>query len=243
MRLCMYGAGNTAELFIERKNEQDSIVLLVDSDSEKWGREIYGITIDSPDKINRMQFEKVLICVKEQNTFIEIARDLVNNYNIKEIDIVDVYSLITQRNIRIKQPLIYDCFTFFNECDLLEHRLKYLYDVVDKFVLVEMSRTQRGELKDFFYEKNKERYSNYANKIVHIKITDDMIGNLHPKLKKDKRGNIFDWRYENFQRDGITYGLSECKDDDIVIISDLDEIPNKRIIEEIKKIACSIITI
>ena len=41
--------------------------------------------------------------------------------------------------------MIYDCFSFFNELDLLEIRLNVLKDVVDKFMLVEATKTHMGE--------------------------------------------------------------------------------------------------
>lgn len=117
---------------------------------------------------------------------------------------------------------IYDCFTFYNELDLLELRLNILNDKVDFFVLVEASKTHSGEDKDLIFEANKKRFDKFLDKIVHIKI-DDM-----PKLMNGNR-----WALENFQRNAIMRGLSDCKYDDIVIISDLDEIPNLENINQV----------
>ena len=121
--------------------------------------------------------------------------------------------------------MIYDCFTFFNELDLLEIRLNVLNDVVDKFVLVEMDKTHTGTPKPFYFEENKKRYKKFLDKIIHIKIT------KYPNLSdstSDNYGNK--WILENYQRDKIMDALKDAKDDDIVIISDLDEIPNPDII-------------
>jgi beta-1,4-mannosyl-glycoprotein beta-1,4-N-acetylglucosaminyltransferase len=120
--------------------------------------------------------------------------------------------------------LLYDCFTFFNELDLLEIRLNTLNDVVDKFVLVEATRTQNNEKKPLYYNLNKDRYKKFAKKIIHI------IVDKYPK-------KINQWTIENWQRNQIAKGLARCKDDDIIMISDLDEIVNQDIIiNEIKSI-------
>ena len=122
--------------------------------------------------------------------------------------------------------MIYDCFTFFNELDLLEIRLNILNDVVDKFVLVEMDKTHTGATKPFYFEQNKERYKKFLDKIIHIKVT------KYPELassSSDGFGNK--WILENYQRDKIMDGLKNANDGDVVIISDLDEIPNPEIVK------------
>jgi beta-1,4-mannosyl-glycoprotein beta-1,4-N-acetylglucosaminyltransferase len=109
--------------------------------------------------------------------------------------------------------MVYDCFSFFNELDLLEIRLNVLSAVVDKFVLVESDRTHSNEPKPFFFENNKARYGDFLHKIIHIKISE------YPRLETS-------WTLENYQRNMVLEGLRDCGPDDIIIISDLDEIPN-----------------
>jgi beta-1,4-mannosyl-glycoprotein beta-1,4-N-acetylglucosaminyltransferase len=118
--------------------------------------------------------------------------------------------------------MIYDCFTFFNELDLLEMRLNILDEVVDYFVLVEASKTHTNKDKAFVYEEHKERFKAFHHKIVHIKVDD------FPPYTGDP------WVFENFQRDAITRGLKNCTKDDFLIISDLDEIPSPKAIEQCK---------
>jgi len=117
---------------------------------------------------------------------------------------------------------IYDCFTFFNELDVLEIRLNILNDKVDYFVLVEATTTHSGKKKELYFENNKSRYSEFSKKIIHV-VVDDM-----PELKDDR------WVLENFQRNAIMRGLSDCKEDDVIMISDLDEIPNIKDADDIK---------
>jgi len=118
--------------------------------------------------------------------------------------------------------MIYDCFTFFNELDLLEIRLNILNDTVDKFVLVEATKTHSGKNKPLYFEQNKERFKKFCDKIIHIVVDD------YPEYETS-------WTYENYQRNCITRGLINCKDNDIILISDLDEIPNPQIVTKYAK--------
>lgn len=108
--------------------------------------------------------------------------------------------------------MIYDCFTFNNELDILEIRLNILSNVVDKFILVEANKTQSKIDKPFHFENNKSRYSQFLDKIIHIKVDD------FPKQDG--------WAMENYQRNCIFKGLQQIdlKEKDIVGISDVDEI-------------------
>lgn len=117
--------------------------------------------------------------------------------------------------------MIYDCFTFFNELDLLEIRLNILNDYVDKFVIVESTRTFNNKKKKLYYEENKERYKKFEDKIIHI-----VMDEFSPEE------DIGDWTIENSQRNCIMKGLKNCSDDDIIIISDLDEIPRPELIRQ-----------
>ena len=115
---------------------------------------------------------------------------------------------------------IYDCFTFYDELQLLEIRLKLLYDYVDYFVLVEIPKTHRGVDKPLLFDKNKARYSQYLDKVIQVKV------NYIPDYTHDG-----DWTIENWQRNCIMKGLANCKPDDIIMISDIDEIPNPIILK------------
>lgn len=110
--------------------------------------------------------------------------------------------------------MLVDCFIFYNEIDVLKKRLRYLDGVVDKFILVESTVTHRGEEKKLFYDENKKEFEEWSDRIIHIIIRDN-------PTDKDP------WIRENFQRNCITRGLDEFKDDDIVMVSDVDEIPNR----------------
>jgi hypothetical protein len=117
---------------------------------------------------------------------------------------------------------IYDCFTFFNELDVLEFRLQELYNTVDKFIIAEANISHSGKPKDYILLDNWERFKPYADKIVRIQVDDFPVTNDS-------------WVREKFQRDAIARGLSELTAEDIVIVSDLDEIPRAEMIEMIKE--------
>lgn len=61
--------------------------------------------------------------------------------------------------------MIYDCFPFFNELDVLEIRLNVLYDTVDYFVITEADKTHTGRHKEYIFEQNKDRFANFWTKL------------------------------------------------------------------------------
>lgn len=129
---------------------------------------------------------------------------------------------------------IIDCFTFYNELDLLEYRLELLYPIVDYFVISEATLTHKGNIKPLFFNENKERYSKYADKIIHV-IDDKLIPNaLHVHT-----GKMDDdvWKNENHQRNYIKHGLDKLNlsDSDYILISDLDEIINPITLKDLIK--------
>ena len=125
---------------------------------------------------------------------------------------------------------IVDCFTFYNELDMLLYRLTVLDSVVDFFVLVESTRTHAGAEKPLFYQDNKALFEKFSNKIIHI-IVDDLVV---PDISAGEQ-----WTNEKYQRDCISRGIEQLgmKDDDFIVISDVDEIPDPRTLVLIKETA------
>jgi len=114
--------------------------------------------------------------------------------------------------------MIYDCFIFYNELDLLEIRLEELKDVVDFFVLVEATKTFTNRPKKLYYNENKHLYGKYVDRIIHI-VVDDL-----PVTPKDT------WENQFHQRNAISRGLTNCQPEDIILISDVDEIPRASVV-------------
>ena len=107
--------------------------------------------------------------------------------------------------------MIYDCFSYWDEDLLLELRLNILDKHVDFFVVVEGNKTWQNNSKNLRFDINK--FIKFKERIIYIPVT-DMPNGLDPYLR------------ENFQRNAIMRGLEKANDDDHILISDLDEIPN-----------------
>jgi beta-1,4-mannosyl-glycoprotein beta-1,4-N-acetylglucosaminyltransferase len=110
--------------------------------------------------------------------------------------------------------MIFDCFTFNDELDLLELRLEYLNLVVDKFVLIESEFSFSGNVKPLYFQLNKARFERFADKIIYASIPFEFCN------KNDA------WQNEYFQRNFIKTQLTSLQNEDIVHLSDVDEIPN-----------------
>ncbi len=106
--------------------------------------------------------------------------------------------------------MIVDCFTFFNELELLEIRLKELGEVVDKFVLVESTLTFQGKPKPLFFQDNASRFAPFRSKIEHLIV--DMPETDDP------------WVREGFQRDSFKRSIATLPPTAMVFVSDADEI-------------------
>jgi len=115
---------------------------------------------------------------------------------------------------------IYDCFSYWDEDLLLDIRLNILNDHVDYFVIVEGNKTWQNNPKEFCFDINK--FTKFKDKIIYIQVKDLPDGN-DP------------YKRENYQRNSILRGLNEAKKDDLIIISDLDEIPNPNAIKTFNK--------
>lgn len=120
--------------------------------------------------------------------------------------------------------MIIDICYFNNELDVLEVRLNILDSVVDKFVIVEARETFSGVPKPLYYLENKERFAKWNDKIIHH------IAEETPELKKQAylspntgNGEHY-WIREFIQKESAKEALSFCNDDDVVFISDVDEI-------------------
>ena len=119
---------------------------------------------------------------------------------------------------------IYDCFTFFNELEILELRLASLCDVVDRFVIVEADKTHANVPKPLNFAEHLKDYARYLPKIEYV------VDSSNVPYK-----GVGDWAIENHQRNMIKQGLTEAEPDDLIMVSDVDEIPNPATIRTIRE--------
>ena len=109
--------------------------------------------------------------------------------------------------------MIYDCFSYWDEDLLLDLRLNILDNYVDYFVIVEGNKTWQNNPKKLRFEIDK--FKKFKNKIIYVPVTNLPDGE-DPYLR------------ENYQRNAIVNGLNNANNNDLIIISDLDEIPDPK---------------
>ena len=124
---------------------------------------------------------------------------------------------------------IFDCFMYFDEEIVLDLRLNVLDKYVDYFVIVESIFTHRGEKRELRF--NLQKFQKFKNKIIYL-VYDENPKNIEEISENDDKGQkskkyIFNAAFrENGQRNFISKGLSNAENDDLILISDVDEIPN-----------------
>jgi beta-1,4-mannosyl-glycoprotein beta-1,4-N-acetylglucosaminyltransferase len=106
---------------------------------------------------------------------------------------------------------IFDCVNYFKEDLQLDLRFNILNDYVDAFIVCEGKQDHRGKKKNINF--NIKKYPKFKKKIIHI-ICEEFPKNLNP------------WQRQAFQREFIFKGINQARDDDYIIYSDPDEIPN-----------------
>jgi beta-1,4-mannosyl-glycoprotein beta-1,4-N-acetylglucosaminyltransferase len=119
---------------------------------------------------------------------------------------------------------IYDCFIFYNELELLKLRLSELYDHVDHFVLCEATVTFQGKPKPLYFDLHKAEFEPFADKIIHVIVDDAEPAKETPQDAQTQDYDPVIWNREHFQRNALRRGLTSAAEDDIIIISDCDEI-------------------
>lgn len=115
---------------------------------------------------------------------------------------------------------IVDSFMFHNEFDILEMRLSILYDHVDRFVIVEGNHTHSGMYKGFQLEEQMDRYKPWADKITYV--------------KADGGTSSHAWDNEHWQRDQMSQGWTDLGENDVILVTDCDEIVRPEAIDFIR---------
>jgi len=116
---------------------------------------------------------------------------------------------------------IYDGFQFFNELELLDIRFNELYDVVDKFIIVESTKTHQNKPKPLYFLENKDKFSPFLDKVVHHIF--------------DPQQYPYPWYIENEQRNQLKEAKFDFNDGDIFLLSDADEIMKRESISLLRE--------
>ena len=124
---------------------------------------------------------------------------------------------------------IYDCFMFSDEKMLLDVRLNSLNRFVDKFIITEASYFHNGQPKKLNFNINE--FSEFKKKIEYIVVSEQpsdlyLFNDKDSSVERDRKKIFNSIRRDNFQRDQLMNGLKVLDEEDVIILSDLDEIPN-----------------
>ena len=129
---------------------------------------------------------------------------------------------------------IFDVFLFCYELDLLEIRLNLLDPYVDYFVLCESEQTHSGLKKELYYKNNKHLFKKFEHKIIYNVIEQpkkedlDLVSNLYDIH------NYRTFQQDAYEKDSIKKVLEKhCVDEDIIIWSDVDEVPNPEVLSKL----------
>jgi len=114
--------------------------------------------------------------------------------------------------------MIIDIFPFFNELDVLELRLRVLEDIVDQFIVIQSEETHSGLLKPIYFNPEDARWKEWSNRIKTVII---------PKIPNAENR----WIRENAPRQAIPEIIKDVSNDDIIIMSDVDEIPDPQLLK------------
>ena len=129
---------------------------------------------------------------------------------------------------------IFDCFMYFDEEIVLDLRLNTLDKYVDYFVIVESSFTHRGDKRNLKFDHKK--FDKFKEKIIYLTFDKEphgieAINENDNEAVKSRKYILNAAKRENGQRDHIRNGLQKASPEDLILISDIDEIPN---LEELK---------
>ncbi len=124
---------------------------------------------------------------------------------------------------------IYDCFMYFDEDLLLDLRLNILNKYVKKFIITEATYTHNGNKKKLNFDIN--RFSKFKDKIKYIVVDEEppTLLELEDGESKEKKGEkliLNGMARDYYQREKLVDGIKDAQAEDLILISDLDEIPN-----------------
>ena len=121
---------------------------------------------------------------------------------------------------------IYDCFQYFNEDHVVDLRMNILNEYVDYFVISESNKTHQGKNKKINFNKN--NFPKFKHKIIFVVAEYDQVINFQKHTGGESP-------IEQHQRNSLINGLKDAQQDDLIILSDADEIPDLKRLSEIKK--------
>ena len=129
---------------------------------------------------------------------------------------------------------VHDCFQYIDEDVVLDLRLNYLNKFVDQFIIAEAKFTHSGEKRELLFDINK--FKKFKDKITYL-IVDQVpngienIDQQDSENEKSRKYILNSVKRENFQRNYLSRGFSEANPNDVIMISDIDEIPRMETVD------------
>lgn len=190
------------------------------------------INENAPPQIKQV-IKSTIKSVKDAITFIRLPIDLFKEKRREKVLISRVELAEYKKTIKV-----YDVFYFFNELDLLEIRLNILNDYVDYFVIIESTESFSGLPHALCYESNKDRFTQWKDKIIYY-VVDDFPKDSNLLSLAQNNSNVgageHYWVREFYQKESAKKALAELSlyDEDIIFVSDCDEIWNPLRLKEL----------
>lgn len=200
---------------------------------------IHGQLIDTPANIfEHIRCDRLLASgfqiLSEES--LDLDKAFIKQY-ANNLRIIPYAAFFEKRTYMVSQdnkPKIIDCFLFYKEMDMLKYRLTLLNDHVDFFVLTESKYTFTGKEKPLYYKENMHLFQEFTHKIIYVCVED--IPFIYPNINYD---NGDQWHNEckqrNYMADGIKQIAHLLNDEDVIMVADLDEIPDPNVLKEIKE--------
>jgi beta-1,4-mannosyl-glycoprotein beta-1,4-N-acetylglucosaminyltransferase len=146
---------------------------------------------------------------------------------------------------RARAVKVFDGFTFDDELDLLRVRMQELGAAVFKFVIIEASVTHAGHPKPFVFQQNRALFAEFEQQVLHVAL-DSLPSQQDPCAPGNSSCSYSThWMREGGQRNAIMAAIeqycaqqgegssSSCSGDDVVLVSDVDEIPRLQVVQQL----------
>jgi hypothetical protein len=135
---------------------------------------------------------------------------------------------------RRRAPFMVDLIPMSLEFDLLELRLMQLFDLVDRFIVVEAPRSYGGARKPLYLNRNRSRFERFASKLVYVQLPEAAIGGVYARAVRAGSGYAGDVAMHVAMWKALRESI-ELTADTIVISSDLDEIPSRALVQLLRE--------
>lgn len=243
----IYGIGGFTRRYLPITREflegtDINLIGFVDKAADASNCTFDGKLLHHPSELPRLSFDYIFIyAFDDKGLFQSIRKSLIVEYHIPGYKIGNIVDLLGKaqnfyrRNINITQtrlPKVYDCFQFYNEAEILHMRMEILNPYVDHFVIVEMPKDHHGRSKPLYFKECFHEFEKFKDKIIYYSPDEKDIPE-NRESERNEYGHI--WTIEQYQRRCIANGLVDAQPEDIIMISDCDEIPNPSILTRIRE--------